>query len=142
MLMTVKKALGLLLVASPLLLLLYVFYASHREDTGDPVIDERARSEIAEVIHGQTGFITVTSLADLPPALKKHLGEISDVGGPFASGCISDGVTPHMRFTAGAKRDHTYILAIESGGESHGVDVATYEILTNGSIHVDRFQPR
>jgi hypothetical protein len=64
----------------------------------------------------------IASMTALPAEIRSALGEMSDRGGPFASGCVSLHGEPHSRFVGARVELETAQVTIERGGIAHFVD--------------------
>lgn len=64
----------------------------------------------------------IASMTALPAEIRSALGEMSDRGGPFASGCVSLHGEPHSRFVGARVGLETAQVTIERGGIAHFVD--------------------
>ena len=78
-------------------------------------------------------FHEVRSLAQLPEAIQSSLGVgrpgtdgIADRGRPFNVTDVTDSRLPMRRFLTAGHESDTWIVALERGGRSHGVDVYMY----------------
>ena len=78
-------------------------------------------------------FHEVRSVAQLPAAIQTSLGAdrpgtdgIADRGRPFNVTDVTDSRLPMRRFLTAGHEGDTWIVALERGGRSHGVDVYMY----------------
>ncbi len=71
-------------------------------------------------------FRKATSLKDLPSEVRSALGEIADVGKPFAAGCVGGPGVPHQRLICAFVSDNRCWVSYESGGFAYMRRVALF----------------
>ncbi len=74
----------------------------------------------------------IPSVANLPPAIHRSLGDIAEAGRPFSSDC--GGSSPHTRFLCATKLGTTYNVAWEYGGRVCGWKAVQYALGARGNV--------
>lgn len=78
-----------------------------------------ASAQTAQTVPHSADIVSMTAL---PAEIRAALGEMSDRGGPFASGCVSLHGEPHSRFASARVGLDTAQVTIERGGIAHFFD--------------------
>jgi len=78
-----------------------------------------ASAQTAQAVPQSADIVSMTAL---PAEIRTALGEMSDRGGPFASGCVSLHGEPHSRFASARVGLDTARVTIERGGIAHFYD--------------------
>jgi hypothetical protein len=77
------------------------------------------------------------SLAALPAEIREHIGaDVSDLGGPFAAGCVSINGEPHRRFVRARIDGDLAHVTIERGGRAHFFEQLNYRRVDGHWVNV------
>lgn len=93
-----------------------------------PVMSQNATSVLAQEAKSlkATEFRKVITLNDLPSEVRAELGDMADVGKPFAAGCVGGPGVPHQRLISGFVGNNRCWVAFESGGFAYMHRLALY----------------
>jgi hypothetical protein len=98
----------------------------------DSAFQGEAERRLMELNRNNSNVQQIYSITDLPKSIRGYLGNTSDRGGPFSSGC--SGNESHGRFLTATKTRTKYLVACEFGGVAHGWSVHEFDLDENGRV--------